>query len=134
MTNGIRQFSYTCSIYTIVGLTFERYLSYCHPDRAKHICTPEKVKKIIGFVSLLCFLYTIPVFCEHSWEITNGKIQVNQTVLMKEGPIKDSYTAAYRTAMNFLVRFVIPTICLVIFNIRIIREVEINITHPLSDF
>ena len=68
ITNAIRKFSYTSSIYTIVGLSLERYLSFCHPQKAKRLCSPSKAKLLIAIITLVSFLYTIPIFCEHTWE------------------------------------------------------------------
>ena len=123
--NPIRQFAYTGSIYMVVGLTLERYLSYCHPDKAKQHCTPRKAKILIGCVSMLSLLYTIPVFCEHYWaKNENGTIAVFQTVLrQKKNHVMESYYLVYRVCINFIVRFLIPGLCLVISNIRIIIEV-----------
>ena len=44
ITNAIRKFAYTSSIYTIVAFALERYLSICKPEKAKKLCTPKKVK------------------------------------------------------------------------------------------
>jgi hypothetical protein len=43
ITNAIRKFAYMSSIYTIVALALERYLSICHPEKAKRFCSPSKV-------------------------------------------------------------------------------------------
>ena len=43
ITNAIRKFAYTSSIYTIVVLSLERYLSICQHKKAKHLRSPSKV-------------------------------------------------------------------------------------------
>ena len=131
VTNSIRQFAYTGSIYMIVGLTLERYLSYCHPNKAKHHCTPGKAKMLIACVSIFSVLYTIPVFCEHYWaKNENGTIAVFPTVLReKKSHVERPYYLSYRLCINVIVRFIIPALCLVVSNIRIIIEVHSTYLH-----
>ena len=126
ITNAIRKLSYTSSIYTIVGLSLERYLSFCHPQKAKRLCSPSKAKLLIAIITLVSFLYTIPIFCEHTWEKDdNGTIKAVKTTLMMKGPLRDVYYPVYRTWMNFFVRFVIPTLSLIILNTLMIKEVTV---------
>ena len=126
MTNAIRKFAYTSSIYIIVGLSLERYLSFCHPQKAKRLCSPSKAKLLIAIITLVSFLYTIPIFCEHTWEKDeNGTIRAVKTRLKMRGPLRDVYYPVYRSWMNFFVRFVIPTISLIILNTLMIKEVTV---------
>jgi len=120
ITNPIRYFSYLGSIYMTVGLTLERYLSYCHSEKAKTLCTPKKAKLLIALVGLFSLIYNIPAYCEHKYENNNGTISSNQTYLAKH----EFYKLVYRAWIGFIVRFVIPTICLVVFNIKIIRKLR----------
>ena len=79
---------------------------------------------MIGIITLFSFIYTIPLFCEHTWEkYRNGTIRTVQTILRKEGPVKEVYYPVYRTGMNLFVLFVIPTISLSILNTLVIKEV-----------
>ena len=98
----------------------ERYLSYCHSEKAKTLCTPKKAKLLIALVGLFSLIYNIPAYCEHKYENNNGTISTNQTYLAKH----EFYKLVYRAWIGFIVRFVIPTICLVVFNIKIIRKVS----------
>ena len=50
VTNVIRQFAYTCGIYTMVILTLERYFAICHPEKSKVFNTPSRTKLLIGKV------------------------------------------------------------------------------------
>ena len=125
ITNAIRKFAYTSSIYTIVALALERYLAICHPEKAKRLCSTSKAKLMIAIITLFSFLYTIPLFCEHTWEKNeNGTIRAIKTILRTEGPVKDVYYPVYRTWMNFFVRFVIPTMSLIILNSLMLKEVK----------
>ena len=79
---------------------------------------------MIGIITLFSFIYTIPLFCEHTWEKDdNGTIRTVQTILRKEGPVKEVYYPVYRTWANFFVLFVIPTISLMILNTLTIKKV-----------
>ena len=79
---------------------------------------------MIGIITLFSFIYTIPLFCEHTWEKDdNGTIRTVQTKLRTEGPVKEVYYPVYRTGMNLFVLFVIPTISLSILNTLMIKEV-----------
>ena len=125
ITNAIRKFAYTSGIYTIVALAFERYLSICHPEKAKRLFSTSKAKLLIAIITLFSFLYTIPIFCEHTWEKDeNGTIRGVKTILRTEGPVRDVYYPVYRTWMNFFVQFVIPTMSLIILNSLMIKEVK----------
>ena len=98
----------------------ERYLSYCHSEKAKTLCTPQKAKLLIALVGLFSLIYNIPAFCEHKYENINGTISSAQTYLANH----ELYKLVYRAWIGFIVRFVIPTICLVVFNVKIIRKVR----------
>ena len=82
---------------------------------------------MIVIITLFSFLYTIPIFCEHSWEkYENGTMRAVKTKLLMPGPegLRDVYYPVYRTWMNFFIRFVIPTISLIILNSLMIKEVK----------
>ena len=98
----------------------ERYLSYCHSEKAKTLCTPKKAKLLIAIVGLFSLIYNIPAYCEHKYENIDGTIRSTQTFLAKE----ETYKLVYRASIGFIVRFIVPTICLVIFNSKIIGKVS----------
>ena len=112
-----------------VSLTVERYLSYCHPDKAKNICTPGKTKILIILVSLFSFIYTIPIGFSHTWK---QNPDMNQTVEMvttelgdKKTDIGRHYYVVYKTWMNFIIRFIIPSTSLFTFNILLLKQVPL---------
>ena len=100
----------------IVALTLERYFTYCHPEKAKWLCTRTVAKILVILLTIFSLLCTIPVFMEHEWN-SDGTVQ--QAGLR----INPFYQKGIRAWMNSAIRFFIPTICLVIFNYRIIKEV-----------
>jgi hypothetical protein len=103
----------------IVALTLERYFTYCHPEKAKWLCTRSVAKILVILLTIFSLLFTIPVFMEHEWN-SDGTVQ--------EGSIRQNpfYQKSIRAWMNSALRFFIPTLCLVIFNYRIIKEVCIQ--------
>ena len=50
VTNVIRQFAYTCGIYTMVILTLGRYFAICQPEKSKVFNTMSRTRLLIGRV------------------------------------------------------------------------------------
>ena len=117
MTNSIRQLTFTGGIYMIVALSFERYFTYCHPEKAKWLCTRTVAKIVVILLTIFSILCTIPVFMEHEWN-SDGTVQ--------EGSIRKNtfYEKFIRAWMNTTTRFFIPTLCLLIFNYQILKKVS----------
>ena len=109
-------FSYTASIYLTVTLIIERYLTFVKEGKGSgHF---KRIKKILAAVILGCFVYNIPLMFEWKW---NEDGRVLKTDLLKN----KTYKLVYKASMTSFVRFVIPTLCLTIFSINIIRKVII---------
>ena len=117
MTNSIRQLTFTGGIYMIVALSFERYFTYCHPEKAKWLCTRTVAKIVVILLSIFSILCTIPVFMEFEWNF-DGRVE--------EGSIRKNefYEKSIRAWMNTTTRFFIPTLCLLIFNYQIMKKVS----------
>jgi hypothetical protein len=101
----------------IVALSFERYVTYCHPEKAKWLCTRAVAKIIVILLTIFSLLCTIPVFMEHEWNL-DGNVQ--------EASIRKNtfYEKGIRAWMNSATRFFIPTLCLLIFNYQIMKKVS----------
>ena len=121
----LRYFSFTASI-------LFRYYSFCQPERAKTLCTTSKAKYFLLTVSLFSLIYTIPIGLSHEWKWnpeTNMTDTVKTDMGNKKTEIGKMYYKIYKTWMNFIIRFVIPSICLVTFNVLLLREV-LNFISP----
>ena len=108
----------------IVALSFERYFTYCHPEKAKWLCTRTVAKIVVILLTIFSILCTIPVFMEHEWNL-DGTVQ--------EASIRKNtfYEKSIRTWMNSATRFFIPTLCLLIFNYQIIKKVSCLTCHQI---
>ena len=109
-------FSYTTSIYLTVTLITERYLVFVKEGKgAGH---SKRIMIIIAAVILGSFVYDIPLLFEWKWD-EDGRV-------LKTDLLKDkTYKQVYKAYMTFFIRFVIPTLCLTIFSINILRKVII---------
>ena len=117
VTNSIRQLTFTGGIYMIVALSFERYVTYCHPEKAKWLCTRTVAKIVVILLTVFSLLCTIPVFLEHEWDLDGNA----QEASIRSNPF---YEKGIRAWMNSVIRFFTPTLCLVIFNYQIIKKVR----------
>ena len=109
-------FSYTTSIYLTVTLITERYLVFVKEGKgAGH---SKRIKIILAAVILGSFVYDIPLMFEWKW---NEDGRVLKTELLKD----ETYKQVYKAYMTCFVRFVIPTLCLTIFSVKILRQVII---------
>ena len=121
----LNNFSYTTSIYLTVTLITERYLVFVKEGKgAGH---SKRIKKILAAVILGSFVYDIPLMFEWKW---NEDGRVLKTNLLKD----ETYKKVYKAYMTFFVRFVIPTLCLTIFSINILRKVIACFSIPIIFF
>ena len=89
-----------------------------------------RIKKIIFGVVLGAFIYCIPMMLEFTWaedECTGDTIVVNRFSDDDDDESnKTVFKLAYKAWANFVFRFLIPIILLVVFSILIVREVRSN--------
>ena len=107
--------AYTTSMYLTILLAFERYLKICHPNTATKVCTLSNTKKFIFLASFVGFFYSFPRFFQRTWEYdTEDQIyEVKKTAFGKT----DNYKKMYLTWSNLVFRMILPTICLIFFNV-----------------
>ena len=141
--------AWTASIFLTVLMSFERFLGICHQNAAKNFCTRKKMMIYILAIFIFSCVYNIPRFNEYelvdilarteydpelkeyTWNrvpsddvIWRQKAFSNVTVVKERDLLSNKlYVIVYLTWLNFLVRFLVPTILLAFFNLKIVLEV-----------
>ncbi|XP_013771836.1 sex peptide receptor-like [Limulus polyphemus] len=115
------------SVWLTVTFTIERYIAVCHPIRGKVFCTETRAKKVIVFVSLICFFLTLPTPFEWTVvEITDDKTnETKMTMNFSDFGNNNIYKTVYYTMTAILFIF-IPLFLLSIFNSFLIRSVHLS--------
>ena len=67
------------------------------------------------------FIYSIPTMFEYTWETKDGVPEVVRSQIFKDNEY--FFKIVYKAWMGFTFRFLLPTICLVVFSVLLIREV-----------
>ena len=142
--------AWTASIFLTVLMSFERFLGICHQNAATKFCTHKKTRIYIFAIFICSCVYNIPRFHEYelvdilarteydpelkeyTWNkfprddvIWRQKAFSNVTVVKETNLLSNNiYVTVYLTWLNFLVRFLIPTILLAFFNMKIVLEVS----------
>ncbi|XP_053372696.1 nociceptin receptor-like [Mercenaria mercenaria] len=121
----IFNFAVCVTAWLTVSIAVERYISVCHPTRAKSICTIPRARTISIFVFITMSIITIPsamryhaVFVtDHIYNLTCYVVQPthigNNQVFMKP----------YTWIQNSF-RSIVPLVVLIILNARIINELK----------
>ena len=71
------------------------------------------------------YLYSLPTFMKWKWEFEGDHLEAKQTELA----CNETFNTVYFVVLNALFRFLLPTICLVVFNVLIFREVSFFYTN-----
>ena len=109
------QFAYTTSIFLTVALIVHRYMVFVRQN-ANRKNDFTGIKKIIAAIVIASFLYSIPMMFEYTWDMENEVV---------EWMAKDeTFKHVYKAWIGSIFRFLIPSICLVVFSILLIREVS----------
>ncbi|XP_013772144.1 FMRFamide receptor-like [Limulus polyphemus] len=115
------------SVWLTVTFTIERYIAVSHPIKGKIYCTESRAKKVIVFVSLICFFLTLPTPFEWTViEITDD--ETNETTIsmdFSDFGNNNLYKTVYYTMTAILFVF-IPLFLLAIFNSFLIRSVHLS--------
>ena len=105
------------SVWNVVSFTAERYIIVYHPLRKDSFCTRKKAKCVVGlFVSLSMVMYTFALW-------TSGVVRFDtQAVCM---PLPQYYDViTIMTSIDTLISCVIPSLVIVILNVRIIMKLH----------
>ena len=120
------QFAYTASIFLTVALIIHRYMVFVRGAQPKNEGF-ARVKKMIFGVVLGAFIYCIPGMWEYTWD--KDDCTGDTIVVHRFGDDESNETVfklAYNAWSNFVFRFLIPSILLVVFSVLIVREVRSN--------
>ncbi|GAV02032.1 hypothetical protein RvY_12645 [Ramazzottius varieornatus] len=109
------------SVLTIVAVTFERWLSICHPLQAKNIQSPLRAKIIIACAWITSFILYLPYsfrkYVSECWDSVANE-PVYSVVEDKHFTHSPGFEA-YGWIREFILR-IIPMVVLVALNIRIV--------------
>ena len=116
------QFSYTSSIFLTVTMIVHRYLVFTrHIKGSKGEQGFSRIKWIITVVVFAALTYSIPTMFEYTWETKDGVPEVVRSQIFKDNEY--FFKIVYKAWMGFTFRFLLPTICLMVFSVLLIREV-----------
>ena len=118
----------TCSIYTTVAFTAERYIAVCRPLLATKLCTIKRARKSVLIIILCAVIYNIPRFFEHTvgYRFDNTtNMSVPEMQLTKLGG-SHAYRQVYFIYLQLCVMFVVPSCILVVLNSLLIRAVKLS--------
>lgn len=121
----IFNFAVCVTAWLTVSIAVERYISVCHPTRAKAICTIPRARYISLSVFIVMLILTVPsalryhavfvhdtVFNTSCWLVEPTDLGRNQT-----------FMKPYTWVQN-LFRSIVPLVVLIILNARIINELK----------
>ena len=142
----IASFAQTCTVWTVVIVTADRWLAITRPLHAPRYCTLSRMRWVVAGIWLIAAGYNVPLFFERfvgkqydsqmagyhvnssSWNTTT---EVVATVLstkwvVKRTPMRDDnlYVIVYTTTLFFLLRFLLPLAGLAYFNTRLIQAIR----------
>nr|ACZ63485.1 npr-3 [Meloidogyne incognita] len=120
----------TCSIYTIVLITAERYLAICRPLHVRSLCTPRTAKRSLFFILGFSIAYNIVRFWEYTLiESSDGSLSFQRN--LRNPNDHPWYMLGYYSLLFLLSHFLLPFGTIIslngllahrILNLRSIRE------------
>ena len=112
----LRYTFYSCSLYLTILLTLERYIAVYQ----KQVTSFWKSKIFFSSFVLFPILYNFPFFFKRSWgKDVNGTTTMIYTTLAKN----PFFAKHYETWIFHILNFVLPLVCLIVFNILIFQKV-----------
>ena len=116
----------TCSIYTTVAFTVERYIAVCRPLKAAKLCTISNARRAIIILVCCSVVYNIPRMLEYKVEMTfenstNKSFPRIQTTDLGSNP---TFRHVYFVFMHMAFMLIIPSTMLAVLNTCLIRAVK----------
>ena len=110
----ILHMSYSGSIFMIVLVSSERYMAVCWKKKP----SVEKMTHYIGYGTLASLICNIPSMMIYKWD---DQWETKLTDIACNEPFMNEYLTY---VLNLTLRFILPTICLVGFNILVFKKVR----------
>ena len=107
----------TCSQYLLVLLSLNKYFDFCDPINAAKYFTMAKVKRYIGLINIFALIVNFPHFFEMKWNEDSNKVLFNCWAC------SPSYQYGYLTGIKLLVKWILPSLCLIFTNLSVYRKV-----------
>ncbi|XP_029638060.1 FMRFamide receptor-like [Octopus sinensis] len=108
-----------------VSVAFERYISICHPTRAKEMCTVFRARIVSTFVFIFMIIFSLPSALRYKTVIRlrpNTNDSYHDVELTDLGR-NDAFMTPYTWVQNCL-RTLLPLLILVFLNARIVHELR----------
>ena len=116
----------TCSIYTTVAFTVERYIAVCMPLKAAKMCTASRARKTILFLVIISIIYNIPRMLEFKTVVTEDPITniTSAAYVLTDLGKNSTFRHIYFIYMQLIVMLAIPFVLLAVLNTLLIRAVK----------
>ena len=119
-TNTMWNMVYTSCIYLVVLVSLERYMMLCQHERAKHFCTPTKIKLYIVGIIVFSIGFHFPTFFATEW-VT---LASNETSFLRtDFSCTWTYQVVYATSLRWTVRQIVPLIFIATTNYHLFFKV-----------
>lgn len=109
----------SCSTWTFLLITFERYIAVCRPLQAQRFCSVGNSRKGLLIVCALAVVYNLPRFFEYRFFFDEKGLFSYVEYLREDS----CYKLIYYTILFLITHFLIPFSTLAFTNTRIVKEI-----------